>query len=202
MAKKVTVSEIDVDEPGEAAPAVVKTELIDQIKAKINSVTSLERDLVNITNRKADIEGSLRRLRETELPDLFDQAGVQKIDIPAFGNYPAVSAQLRKAYGAGISASWDDERRQAAFDWLDKNGHGSLIKTTITVSFDRDDRSGAKKFLALLRKNKIKFEVKSSVHSGTLTKWLRDQVERVKKMPPLETIGGFVGKEVKIKQET
>jgi hypothetical protein len=142
----------------------------------------------------------LNELYFRTLPDVMDEAGVGSIALPADGNNPPVELKAQPYYAANIAAGWPPERRQAAFDWLDQHGHGDLIKTEVTVRFDRGDLAVAQQLIGDLKEDwNLDANVKQAVSHQTLTAWLREQVEEHQKLPPLDTIGATVGRVVKLK---
>lgn len=155
--------------------------------------TNIEDLEIQIAAQKADLNKMFRE----ELPDLMDAIGSLSIELAGDGNQPNFVAKLVPYYHANISAKWEAEKRKRAFDWLEANGHGDLIKTNVAVPFRREDR---KKAVAFAEKNKeLGPIVKEEVHFGTLTSWLREQVEEKNTLPPLDLIGGDVGRVVEIK---
>ena len=125
------------------------------------------------------------RVRET-VPDLMDQAGVSRLELVAEGNAPAVTVEVKPFYSANIAAKWTDEKKQAAFDWLDANGCGDLVKTVVTARFAREDRARAAEAVTALRGAGVVAEIGMSVAAPTLTAWLRERHRASLPLPPLE----------------
>lgn len=149
-----------------------------------------------LETKKADLNAMFRE----ELPDLMDQVGAKMIQLDGEGNQPPFMAKLVPYYYANISAEWPAERRQAAFEWLEDNGHGDLIKTNVAVPFRREEREKAKEFAGLLESEyHLRPSVKEEVNFMTMRAWLREQVEEKGVLPPLDVIGGIVGRVVEIK---
>lgn len=173
------------------------------------------RDLVaqtrDLEKRKSDLEEQLKEVSKQlsgeegmyfhKLPDLMSELGVSVMTLEAEGNMPAVEAKAGPFYAANIAAGWPEEKRTAAFKWLDKNGHGDLIKTEVSVRFNREDRGRARAF-AKLAKTYGSPEIHEAVAWNTLTAWLREQVEDKGYVPPLDIIGGSVGRSVKLKTKS
>jgi len=170
------------------------------------------RDLVaetrDLEQRKSQLEEELKAINKSltgeggmyfkRLPDLMGELGIATVSLDADGNVPAVEAKAGPYYAANIAVGWPPEKRKEAFNWLDQNGHGDLIKTEVTVQFRRDERDEAVKFLELARQYGSA-EVKEAVHHGTLTAWLKEQVEDHHYIPPLDILGGTVARSVKLK---
>ncbi len=185
------------DEPQRAAP-----DRLDQLRDECRRVRDDDAELADLVARIEEIKSRrTMRLRET-IPDLMDQCGVPSISLAAEGNLPAVEIAIRPHYSANIAAplgpknkkGWPEEKRQAAFAWLDQNGAGDLIKTTVEIFFPRDRRASAVKFVDDLKVQGLDVEVSEAVASQTLTKWLGETHRAGGALPPLDLIGGFVGR--------
>jgi hypothetical protein len=136
-----------------------------------------------------------------KIPELMAEVGITTVTLEAEGNMPAVEAKVGPYYYANIAAAWPEDRRRAAFDWLDNNEAGDLIKTEVAVLFRREDRDAALKFAAMANEHGNAM-VKETVPWGTLTSWLKEQVEDRGVVPPLDVIGGVVSRSVKLKAKT
>lgn len=185
---------------GSAAPQRISDDRLAAIRGKVTEAYQLQLIISDLEEETKTKISDLNRLLNHDLPTMMAESMVPSLTIDKHGNYPALEIKTQPFYSAGIPASWTDEQKQEAFDWLDANGHGSLIKTIITIDIDREDRKKAQKVMALLKKNKVDFSVTQSVHRSTLTAWLKTQVEKVKKVPPLKVIGGVMGTVAKIKE--
>src|ERR1700742_2219663 len=168
-------------------------------KANQDSLQRLREAVANVRDmemRKANAEETLKKINIElqnqyfkELPDLMTEVGVSELTISAEGNMPAYKAKSEPYYKGVIQEGWPEEQKQAAFDWLDDNGHGDLIKTQVTVSFPREQRAAAVKFAKQVEKAGMNASVGQTVHWGTLTAWLKEMIEKHKTIPPLETLG-------------
>lgn len=75
----------------------------------------------------------IRRLTEDDIPSLMTELGVTRIVLDS-------GEQIRIAREVEASIPKEDlVARQRAFDWLEENGHGGLIKTTVNVLFGREE---------------------------------------------------------------
>lgn len=183
-----------------AAPApAVRQDKLDKLREGVKLVRDLEAEKEDLAARLKEINIKLEASYYKDLPDLLDEAGVTAIELPAEGNQPAVKAEAKPFYRANIPANWPQPQRSAAFAWLDDNGHGDLIKQTVEVAFARGERDLAHDFLKEVNDRGLNVEFAEGVHSATLTAWLREQVEKVGITPPLDIIGGTVGRIVKLK---
>lgn len=169
---------------------------------RLRELVATARDL---EARKKDLEDAitenskaLNSLYRDKMPTLFDTVGVKSLTLEPQGNNPGVVATLKPFYKASIPAEWPEDQRRKAFNWLDHNGHGDLIKTVVVVTFAREDRTGALECVEALREKNLDCTIKEDVHHATLTAWLKAQVE-AGDPPPLDVIGGIVDRIVNLK---
>ena len=161
----------------------------------------------DLESQKAELEQRLKatnielfKMYHGALPDLFDEVGVSEIKLPPSGNFPAISAEIKPFYHANIAADWPPEQRDAAFKYLTTHGSQDLIKTELTIIFNREDRAQAVNLYNQLAKRGLTVNIRAAVPWATLTAWLKEQIEKHSFMPDLVKIGGQVGRVVKLKQ--
>jgi soluble cytochrome b562 len=182
----------------EATPETRTTQL-KALRDAVAEVRELEKVKADLEERLKATNIELQDFYFKKLVTLLDEAGVTEIILTAEGNMPEVKATAKPFYRANISSDWPDDKRRAAFDWLDQNGHGDLIKTEVNVVFNREQRSDALKFAEEQRQTGKTVIPKENIPWATLTAWLKEMVEKKGIMPPLETIGGTVGRVVALK---
>lgn len=185
---------------------------LDAVKEAVRRARDLELEMASTKEKLKADAAALDKLVHEELPDLFSQAGMISYALEAEGNLPAYEAKAKPYYYANIAANWDEERRQAAFDWLarplrdpgddkspDGGGAPDLVKTQIVIELGRGDQRLAEKIEAGLRKAKVPYVTRLAVPWNTLTAFVREMVEVKKRMPPLDLLGATVGRVVAIK---
>jgi hypothetical protein len=172
-----------------------------EIKDLARQARELEFDIADLKETIKRREQQLDNIMTRELPERLDAVGLRSITVEAHGNIPAFRVEVSTFYNANIAAKWDEERRQAAFDWLDAHGHGDLIKTEVETFFKREDRDNVRNFCEGLRINGYDYTVKATVHPQTLKAWLREMIEERHETPPLDIIGGYVERQATIKPE-
>ena len=171
----------------------------DKLEA-LRLVVRAHRDLMD---RIASLEEEVKQARKTKwemesqtLPDMFNEAGVDRVGIPAEGNMPSYDAVLAPYYHANIPP----ESKEEACIWLDDHGHGDLIKTTVRVELGREEREKAKQVESMLQELGVNYSQDLGVHWKTLTAWLQEQIEKQNPIPPLTIIGAVVGHIVRLKE--
>ena len=181
----------DVDPPADT---------LDTIRAKVAELRNCHLEAEDLEARLTAVKTALKHISQEELPTLMDEAGVRALTIAASGNLPAYEAKLEPHIYANIPVGWDAAKRKDAFDWLDANGHGGLIKTEVTCTFGRDERTEAKQLHDELETKGLQPLMKEAVHTSTLSAWLREEVKAGRSVP-LEVIGGYVGRQIKLKDK-
>lgn len=177
----------------------MNTNSLSTLKEKVAEARDLEMELVDLQLRVGEVSNRLRVLYGKELPELLDNAQVPSITIEAEGNMPRVEAKVKPFYAANIAAGWDENRRREAFQYLESIGCADLIKTELTLPFNREEREKAVSVKEALEKKGLDVSVKEAVHSATLTAWLKEQVEKHHTIPELDKIGGTIGRVVTLK---
>lgn len=162
-------------------------------------VANLAHQQVVLEGQVEDLEEALKekkkelnRIRLEDLPEAMDA-----IHMTSFKLEDGTKVEVRNA----TSASIKEENRESAHDWLRSEGHGSLIKTTVTVFFPREEHELVPEFVSYVKgwnRATIEPEVKESVHAQTLGAWARRQIEDGASLPD-ELLGVFRGRKTTVK---
>lgn len=153
-----------------------------------------EQDLRRLAQLAADLEAAdaeVARLEEatkaaakirdqlafSELPLLMAEVGMEKFTTSA-----GLDIKIQRVFNASIA----EEKRPEAYKWLLDNNHGGILKAVVAVGFAAGDKKAADALTAELTAkygSKAAVEEKLSVHSSTLTSWVRKQIEGRKEFP-------------------
>jgi hypothetical protein len=188
----------------DAVPSSVKPRTADpgqlkRITDKLKEARDLRLEIASDAEQTKIKQGNLVTLERKTLPDLFNSAGITNLGLEPEGNMPGYEAKREPYVHASIAASWPDEKRQAAFDYLTKHGGGDLIKMEISVMLPMKSTKQQKEVIAALKKLKVPYEVSRAVPWGSLTAFVREMITRKKVMPPLDVLGADVGEMVVMK---
>lgn len=190
--------------PAAVAAAIAETksavpqDKLERVRDAVKKMRVTEREVADLEGQLKIKRASIYDLQHRELPDLFDEVGTDRIGLPPEGNMPGYDAVLAPYYHANISAEWPEERQAKGFGWLEEAGHGDLLKTLIIVELGRGQRRRAEALEKHLAKKNFSYSRKLGVPWNTLTAWLREQVEKKRKTPPLDLLGATVGRVVKL----
>ena len=184
--------------PAYMKPIPASPDQLFQIEQALSRVRDLKLEQAALEERLAWVKREIVFETQDNLPEMFHGARIMSLGLAKEGNKPAYMAELGPYYYANIAADWPQEKRNEAFDYLEKTGNGGLIKATVTVMVPAKAEAVRKKLFVFLEKEKLDFEPKLTVHHGTLKAWLQREVETHKRMPKLDLIGGTVGELVKV----
>lgn len=169
----------------------------DEDKATIAKLA--ERQLA-LANEVAELEEALKekkkelqRVEEHDLPEAMDRVGMAEFKLT-----DGTKISVSTFYNASIP----EDRKPEAFSWLDKHGHGALIKAEVKAKFSRGEIEVAREFLDYARRfNGLTDGVAldQSVHWQTLRAFVKEQVEQGAGLP-LDLFGVFIGRKAKVKR--
>lgn len=145
--------------------------------ADLKVITSLAIDFLEQRENIATIELHLKNAKEAMRKvseDLLPSA-MQEIGIMEFRMESGSLIRIKE----DVSASITKANEPAAFNWLDENGFGDVIKTDVKLVFGRGDQKDLEKMTGLLAKAGFgNYSQKSAVHSGTLKALVKEQMEK------------------------
>jgi hypothetical protein len=175
---------------------------LEKLQGAVRDLRDRERQVADLEERLKQLKTEISDLRRRTLPEIFAEAHVDRVGLPAEGNQPAIDARLHKEYKAAIPASWPTAKRETAFNTLDELELGNLQKLTFVVTFEAGQRERAEKFHARLTELNYAFSVTRAVHHATLSAALKERCEagQVPSLAQLDSIGGYIGTSVDLKQ--
>lgn len=176
-----------IDFEQDAAP--VTGDATKTVAALCVRLADVRRDLQDAEAAVDAARGREQQLVERDIPDAMSSHGVTRIDITSLG-----SVVVDVEYYATIT----DANRQAAHDWLRAEGHGALIKNTVTVWLAKEQDTLAAEVAEFLTSRGLSFERKEQVHSSTLKAFAKEQAQAGRPLPQL-LFGTYERRVAKIK---
>lgn len=136
------------------------------------------------------LKDQYRRIEQESLPDLMNELGISEIKLT-----DGTSVSVEESVTAQIS----EDRRDAAHGWLKANGFGGLIKSVVTVAFERGEEEAAARAAQLLAdETGHTAALEEGVHPSTLRSFVKEQME-AGKPPPFDVFGINAFNRAKIK---
>lgn len=125
-----------------------------------------------------------RKLAEEDLPGAMEECGLQSVRLPD-GSKIDVKQEVYVAMTA--------MQKPIAYQWLDDNGYGGLIKHELKCSFGRGEEEEEKlnSVVNAMQALGLEPEAKADVHAQTLKAWLKEQLQDAEKAArvPLDLFG-------------
>jgi hypothetical protein len=172
---------------------------LEACRTKLVTLRDKQREKQDLEERIKVLNTAILEITQRELVDLMQDAKIDKLGLPATGNWPAFDVELDDYYHAVIPK----ENEQLAYKHLEKVGMEDLIKTTFTISFGLGEGKRCQAFLKKLEKLKEPFDVKQGVPWNSLTAYIKGEykagrplTEKVKGL-----LGATVGRIVKVKPQ-
>ena len=134
-----------------------------------------EQQLINLGEKVKELSAELRTIVEVDLPTAMSQIGMDSFTLDS-----GERISIERGHAASITKKNESE----AHTWLRENGHGDIIKNTITGIFGKDqDKQADEAVKKLDEAGAVKVSRKEGVHSGTLKAFVKEQLEKGINLP-------------------
>ena len=149
---------------------------------EMKSVSELAQKQLDASKRVDDLTEQLKIAKE-------ELRNIQEIKLSDGSNIV-----VEDFYNAHIAKS----RQEEAFEWLESNGFGDIIKHEVGVKFAKDQSLDAKAAFDQLRAMGLSPFSNKGVHPSTLKAFVKEQIQNGNGDIPVETFGLFIGSRAKI----
>jgi hypothetical protein len=193
----------------DAIPDFLKDDKVDMSSfasdENLSKGRQLAEKLAQLDQEISDLEENVKKKKEERLelvrrtiPEFFGTVlQIDRIGVPNAN----VDVVVVPYYHANIAADWEEDRRNNAFNYLEKNGHGDLISGTMEVKFRRGDLAEIRELQELIRNSKFGNKYTATTSLGvpwnTLTAFVKEQIENNQKLD-LDVLGATVARQAKI----
>ena len=170
--------------------AMKKTEGIQSLADQVERLEDLE---ARLRLQEDEIKGTKAQIQKVSgdiIPTMMSEMGLAELKLHD-GSHLKVSTSYR--------ATITEANKEAAFNWLRKNGLGDIIKNEISVSFGRNEDNKAADYAALAQERGYQPTQKLKVEPMTLKALVRERIEAGKEMPT-EIFGIFSENKTTIKR--
>ena len=168
-----------------------KTDNIQSLADQVQTLESLDADIKETENKLKEKKKELERLSGEVIPTMLSEMGLSELRLQ-----DGSSIKVSTSYRAHISVA----NKEAAFNWLRKNGLGDIIKNEISVSFGRNEDNKAADYAELAKGQGFQPTQKLKVEPMTLKALVRERIEAGKEMPT-ELFGVFTENKTTIKRK-
>jgi hypothetical protein len=140
----------------------------------VQKLIALQAEKSEADARAADLGKQITQIEEKDIPVLLDQLHLRGLDLD-----DGRSLGIKETYVGKIP----EEKKQAAFQWLEEHGFGTLIKTEVQAQFGMGQLDKAKELAERLAADSFVVNVEQAVHPGTLGKFVKGQLTSGKDIP-------------------
>lgn len=125
-------------------------------------------EVADAETRLATAQENLKSVSEHQIPAQLELMGLKEF-VDSEGRKVKVVTKIR--------VSLPEAKKPAAFAWLQDNGHGGLIKRTVTVAFNRDQQAAATELAVSLQGKFAGVKQALKVEPATLSAFIKGQLE-------------------------
>lgn len=168
--KKVASSMLDMMagaamEPEQASNASL-TELANIVQLRIEQAQRVEL----MEEQLKEMKANLLKLDTVDIPETMKACGMK-----SFTTKDDFVVDLEEDVKCGIPAA----RRGEAYEWLREHGFDGLIKSQLSVSFDKDHLEEADQLVDELKQEGYEVDVEQSIHYQTLKAFVKERLADV-----------------------
>jgi len=161
---------------------------LNDLTNKAEELLELEKLMDKVQAELKEVKNKYQKVSEEDIPSMLSELGLSEITMN-----DGSKISTSQYYSARITPDKTDE----AFAWLNNNGHGDIIKNTVSVSFGREENDSALKLTSELHSKGLDPAQKKWVEPMTLKAFVREQVESGNDLP-LETFNVYIGQKTRI----
>ena len=132
-------------------------------RALVDADGSVEQAELNLKDAKE----RARVLREETIPSAMQELGLEELKLDT-----GEKLTVKQDVYAAIPAA----QKEQAFQWLEDNGFGGLIKVEVTADYRKGEAEVAMALYKELQERGLQVEFGQSVHAQTLKAFLREQL--------------------------
>ena len=115
-----------------------------------------------------------RKISEELLPPLFEQVGMEELKTRS-----GLPLKLKNRVHTNIAK----ERKPRAIAWLDKNGHGSMVRRNVVIDFDKTKEDKVAKLLKLIGRGWPNHRIELDVNAATVKAFVKNRLAEGKEIP-------------------
>lgn len=172
---------------GETGTKFPEPQQLTSVAAYAKEMRQLDLEILRLKQELKDVEERLLTITTVLLPDFMKSIGLKKFTL---------DDDTTLSMGTEYYGSISEENKPQAMEWMRAQGHGSLVKNEIKLSFGMGEDADADKLKKRLEKAGYSYEQKEGIHASTLKAFIKEQTEAGVILP--EVFNSFVQDVVKI----
>lgn len=140
---------------------------LDQMAALARAMMDADASVEQAEASLKEVKERARILREETIPSAMQELGLEELKLDT-GQKLSVKQD--------VYASIPSAQKDAAFQWLEDNGFGGLIKVEVAADFRKGEADQAAELFKELQQRGLQVGLDQSVHAQTLKAFLREQL--------------------------
>jgi hypothetical protein len=185
----IDAAEIFGDDAGPQMTEEEQIGALEQLAKLAEELKAAEADALEKEIKLAEVKGRIDKLKSSLIPNLMDKIGLESFKLKD----GAGEVTVKKDIKCGLT----EERKPAGLKWIRDNGHGGIIKTAVSLQFDKGEEAKVEEARKVLVEAGFTPECADNVHAQTLKAFVKERIEAGDNIP-LQTFGVFEFKEAKI----
>lgn len=172
------MDELSADEPSNTLPS---NEALEQLGKMAIQATTLEGEITSVEKILKAKKAALAKLLEADIPQLMQEFGLADIRTT-----DGARIQIDESWHASVTGP----KKPFVIQWLLDHNHGDIVKSSVTVQFDKGQDEVAGSLMAGLVENGFTPTRAQDVHTGSLKSLVRELVDEGEDVP-LEELGVY-----------
>lgn len=185
----------------ENPPAFDYSKYVDAVNAPddndvLGRITIAAEEMKSLDHQIAEAELHVKKLKAARdlvatetLPELMDSVGLTEVKTRS--GLPVKIVDV-------LHTSIAKERKPLAIAWLDKNGHGGMVRRNVIIDFDKTQEEKVQKLLRLIGKGWPNNRVELDVNGATVKAFVKRRLDAGEDIP-LDIFGVHQQREAQIK---
>lgn len=174
---------------------------VDAVEAPDNDdvlgrITTAAEEMKRLEHQIAEAELNVKKLKAAHdqiatetLPELMDSVGLTEVKTRS--GLPVKIVDV-------LHTSIAKDRKPMAIAWLDKNGHGGMVRRNVIIDFDKTQEEKVQRLLRLIGKGWPNHRVELDVNGSTVKAFVKRKLDAGEDIP-LDVFGVHQQREAQIK---
>lgn len=150
---------------------------LENIMTYANRMKEIESEVAEYSRYTNTLKGELKSIEENKLPQMLEILGMADF------SFKDGSKVILTPTFQGTIVVEDEVQRKKQLDWMIKNEGQDHIKNTFTITFGKGQDAEAKVLRDMLVEYEFDFEVKETVHAGSLGAFIKEKLKNGEEVP-------------------
>lgn len=171
-------------------PPVPREQKLRELSGLVSTQTALEDRLEMLEDQAKKAKERIKQISEVQIPEIMQSIGVRQFTL---------TNGFKITVKPWYNMTPKEENIAAAYDWLDGNGHGDIVKHSLTLEVRLTQANLLGAIKALADEGQISRTEKNAIHHMTAGSWVKGQLESGQPIPR-ELLGVTTGFKTKIER--